>query len=293
MQILYVEFGTDAPTEREREMGKIGLATLMTDFGTSDPYVAAMKGVILGKCPVARVVDICHDIPPHDVMAGAFVWAHATPYFPEGTIHVGVVDPGVGTERAVLAAVLGGQIFLMPDNGLISLVGAALPLEAIVVVQNEKYLPQVGTSRTFDGRDVFAPLAGEIMNGLDIHDLGTQPQTYKTLDIPDPLCDGDSLVGQVLYVDRFGNLISPEDGVSVLAEHRPGAGKVPGGAARVSRRYPGVGQPLALFNSMDLVEVAVNQEKASDVLEAGVGAEVRISPQLRAMDALDHGTGGE
>lgn len=280
-------------------MGKIGLATLMTDFGTSDPYVAAMKGVILGKCPVARVVDISHDIPPHDVMAGAFVWAQATPYFPGGTIHVGVVDPGVGTDRGILAAALGGQIFLMPDNGLISLVAAVLPLEAIVTVRNKRYLPQAEASRTFHGRDVFAPLAGEIMNGLDIYELGTQPETYKTLDIPDPLRDGDSLVGQVLYVDRFGNLISnisrgtvAEDWPNISSMGVTLAGRDIG-PLRETYGVVKVGQPLALFNSMDLLEVAINQEKACDVLGAGVGAEVRVSPQQQATDASDHGTDGE
>lgn len=280
-------------------MGKIGLATLMTDFGTSDPYVAAMKGVILSKCPVARVVDISHDIPPHDVMAGAFVWAQATPYFPESTIHVGVVDPGVGTDRGILAAVLSGQIFLMPDNGLISLVAAALPLEAIVIVQNEKYLPKAGASTTFHGRDIFAPLAGELLNGLDIHELGPQPKTYKTLDIPEPLRDGDSLVGQVLYVDRFGNLISNISRRTVAKDWPTDSSLGVTLAGRdigpVCETYGvvKVGQPLALFNSMELLEVAVNQEKAGDVLQAGVGAEVRVSPQPRAMDALDHGTDGE
>lgn len=280
-------------------MAKIGLATLMTDFGTCDPYVAAMKGVILCKCPVARVVDICHDIPPHDVLAGAFVWAQATPYFPKGTIHVGVVDPGVGTERGILAAVLDGQIFLMPDNGLISLVAAALPMESIVIVQNEKYLPQAEASTTFHGRDVFAPLAGEIMTGLDIHELGPQPRTYKTLDIPEPLRDRDSLVGQVLYVDRFGNLISnisrrtvAKDWANVSSLGVTLAGRDIG-PLRETYGVVKVGQLLALFNSMDLLEVAVNQEKACDVLQAGVGAEVRVSPQQQATDALDHGTDGE
>lgn len=280
-------------------MGKIGLATLMTDFGTGDPYVAAMKGVILHKCPVARVVDISHDIPPHDVLAGAFVWAQATPYFPESTIHVGVVDPGVGTDRGILAAALGGQIFLMPDNGLISLVAAVLPLEAIVAVRNKRYLPQAEASTTFHGRDVFAPLAGEIMNGLDIYELGTQPETYKTLDIPEPLRDGDSLVGQVLYVDRFGNLISnisrgtvAEDWPNISSMGVTLAGRDIG-PLRETYGVVKVGQPLALFNSMDLLEVAINQEKACDVLEAGVGAEVRVSGQQQATDASDHGTDGE
>ena len=279
-------------------MAKIGLATLMTDFGTQDPYVAAMKGVILRTCPIGRVVDICHDIPPHDVPAGAFVWAQAAPCFPEGTVHVGVVDPGVGTRRRILAAVMGGQTFLMPDNGLISFMAAVLPMEAIVVVRNTRSLPSAEASKTFHGRDIFAPLAGQIMNGLDIHELGTQPRTYKTLDVPEPLQDAGSLVGRVLYVDRFGNLISNISrkavvdrwpalaGLSVTCAGRDvGMLRETYGAAKAE-------QSLALFNSMGLLEVAVNQGRACDVLGAGVGAEVRLSPRQPATDASDHGKSG-
>ncbi len=283
-------------------MAKIGLATLMTDFGTDGPYVAAMKGAILRACPIARVVDICHDIPPHDVLAGSFVWAQATPYFPEGTIHVGVVDPGVGTVREILAATIGGQIFLMPDNGLISFVAKAMPMEAIVVVKNKTYLPREETSTTFHGRDIFAPLAGEIMKGLDIHELGIQPETFKTLDLPEPKQeDTGALVGQVLFVDRFGNLIS-NISRKVVTEHWPDveslgivcAGRDIG-PLRDTYGVAEAGQPLVLFNSMALLEIAVNQGKASEVLQAGVGAEVRVSPrqQQLATDASDHGPGGE
>ena len=280
-------------------MAKIGLATLMTDFGTHDPYVAAMKGVILRTCPIGRVVDICHDIPPHDVLAGAFVWAQAAPYFPDGTVHVGVVDPGVGTDRGILAAAIGGQIFLMPDNGLISFVTAVLPMEAVVVVRNKRYLPRAGVSATFHGRDVFAPLAGEIMKGLDIDELGSQPQTYKTLDIPQLTQDAETLVGKVLYVDRFGNLISNMSRQAIV-ERWPSiaslgvtcAGREIG-PLRETYGVAKAGQFLALFNSMGLLEVAVNQDKACDVLQAGVGAEVRVSPRQLATDASDHGKGGE
>ena len=282
-------------------MAKIGLATLMTDFGTDGPYVAAMKGAILRACPVARVVDICHDIPPHDVLAGAFVWAQAAPYFPEGTIHVGVVDPGVGTERDILAAIMARQIFLMPDNGLVSLVARTMPMEALVVVQNKTYLPRGEVSTTFHGRDIFAPLAGEIMKGLDIHELGTQPETYKTLDLPEPKADAGALVGQVLYVDHFGNLISSISREAVVERWKDVesvgiacAGRDIG-PLRETYGVAEAGQPLVLFNSMDLLEVAVNQGKACEVLQAGVGAEVRVSPRQAQLptDATDHGTGGE
>ncbi|MDP7636347.1 MAG: SAM-dependent chlorinase/fluorinase, partial [Phycisphaerae bacterium] len=115
-------------------MGKMAphrIVTLLTDFGTRDPYVAAMKGAILQTCPQAHMVDLCHDVPPHNILAGAFTLAHAVPYFPPGTLHVVVVDPGVGTERNILAARFGKHTFLFPDNGVISLVAEVLPLRSL------------------------------------------------------------------------------------------------------------------------------------------------------------------
>jgi len=266
-------------------MAKQSLATLLTDFGTRDPYVAAMKGVILAMCPRAQLVDISHDVEAHDILSGAFILAHAAPYFPAGTLHVVVVDPGVGTDRRILAARFGGQVFLFPDNGIISMIAETMPLEEIVAVRNTRYLPPAGTSMTFHGRDIFAPLAGRILNGLDIKRLGPQPGTYKLLDLPAPAEQAGAMVGEVIFIDRFGNLISnirrqqvrqrwkDLERLSVLCRGRD-VGPLQG-----TYEFVEPGRQLALLNSMGFVEVAVNRGRACDELDAGVGAEVRITEQ--------------
>ncbi|MFW6133255.1 MAG: SAM hydrolase/SAM-dependent halogenase family protein, partial [Planctomycetota bacterium] len=203
------------------------LVTLLTDFSTRDPYVAAMKGTLLRHCPRARIVDITHDIPPQDVLAAAFVLAEASRSFPDGTLHVVVVDPGVGTDRRILAGDLGGQKFLCPDNGVMSFVAASREQRELVVVSNTRYVPEPA-SRTFHGRDIFAPVAAAILNGVDLARLGPRPKAFTMLDVPRPSvqpvrpygrpdgrgeapapdASGEELVGQVLYVDHFGNLVS-------------------------------------------------------------------------------------
>jgi len=265
-------------------MAKTSIATLLTDFGQRDPYVAAMKGVILGICPRARLVDISHAVAAHEVLEAAFILASSAPWFPPGTLHVVVVDPGVGSDRRIMVGRFGGHTFLFPDNGVISLIAESMPLEAIFTVRNTRFLPPAPPSRTFHGRDIFAPVAAEILNGLDISRLGPQPDTYKRLDIPGAAMSGDALGGQVIYIDRFGNLISniaqsdvaarwPD--VSALRIDCAGAeiGPLQGAYAFVDR-----GRPLALFNSMHLLEVAVNRGRACDFLGADIGAEVRIGP---------------
>lgn len=271
------------------------LATLLTDFGRGGPYVAAMKGVILARCPRARIVDISHDVPAHDVLAGAFALAQAAPYFPAGTLHVVVVDPGVGTERRILAARFGGQVFLFPDNGIISLVARGAPLEQITAVRNTKYLPPGEPSSTFNGRDIFAPLAGHILNGVPIDRLGPQPDTYKLLELPAPRQTPGGLLGQILHVDGFGNLASNIDGPTLWALGEPAdlvvrCGGRNVGPVRGAYGFVGVGEPVAVINSMGMLEVAVNQGRACEVLDAKAGTEVTVSLG-RSVGASDVGGG--
>lgn len=261
-------------------MAKSRLVTLLTDFGTRDPYVAAMKGAILRVCPAAQIVDISHDVPAQDVLAGAFVLAQATPFFPPETLHVVVVDPGVGTSRSILAARLDGQLFLFPDNGIITFVAQALPMEAIVAVRNIKALRPGPESMTFHGRDIFAPVAGRILNGMSIADLGPQPGTYKLLDLPAPVEQVDWIIGQVIYVDHFGNLISniPQELIVGRREDMQQAvvmcGRRDVGTLRQTYDDVAEGEAAALFNSMKLLEIAVNCGRACDVFGADVGTEI-------------------
>lgn len=263
-------------------MAKRKLVTLLTDFGREGPYVAAMKGVLLSGCPDARIVDISHEVPVHDVLAAGLVLAHTAPWFPPGTLHVVVVDPTVGTDRQLLYARFGGRQFLFPDNGVISLVAASMPLEMIRACRNAEHVPSAPASSTFHGRDVFAPLAARLLEGLDPRLLGPTPQTYKMLDTPQLREEPDRIVGQVLYVDHFGNLVSnisadrisrrwqdPDRTVVFCAGSEVGT-------PVVSYGYVEPGRPLALINSMGLLEVAVNQGRACDLLSAGVGDEVSI-----------------
>ncbi len=266
-------------------MAKRKLATLLTDFGLQDPYVAAMKGVLLGVCPGVRIVDISHDVPAHDVLAGAFVLAQAAPYFPPETLHIIVVDPGVGTGRSILAARLGGQSFLFPDNGIISLVSQVMPLEVIVAVRDAHFLLRGARPSTFQGRDVFAPLAGQILNGLDIRKLGPRPDTYKVFDLPTPDEKDDRIVGEVIFVDHFGNLVSNIPMAMVCRRWREMANLRVMCAGRNVSPLRGAygfvmpGELLALFNSMDFLEVAVNHGRACDVLAAGLGTQVCVEQE--------------
>ncbi len=258
------------------------LATLLTDFGARDPYVAQMKGTLLSICPQAQVVDITHEVAPRNVLEGAFILAQAAPCFPKGTVHVAVVDPGVGGERKILAARIDGRYFLAPDNGLLSFVAAAGELQELVAVRNVDFLPPPGAPMTFHGRDVLAPLAGHLLNGLDIRRLGPQPQTYVLLDLVSPRTEGDYIVGQVIYIDRFGNLVSNIAAATVARQwpHLDNlclscAGR-DAGTLQGTYSFAPPGEPLGVINSMGLLEVAVNLGFARDYFNAAIGAEIRL-----------------
>jgi S-adenosylmethionine hydrolase len=263
-------------------MARRPLVTLLTDFGMADPYVAAMKGAILSVCPAATIVDISHDIPPQNIAAAAFVLVQAALRFPPDTLHVVVVDPDVGTDRRILAGRFGQQTFLFPDNGVITFVADAVPMQTLVIVRNTAYLPAGSDSMTFHGRDIFAPLAGKILDGLDITKLGPQPATYKTLDLPEALEQQGRIIGQVIYVDRFGNLVSNITAQAVQRRWLDVTRVVVSCAGRevgplcATYAHAGAGEALALFNSMGLVEVAVNRGSARQLLGAGVGSEVIV-----------------
>ncbi len=262
-------------------MAKSTLVTLLTDFGTRDPYLPAMKGALLRLCPKAQIVDITHDLASYDVLAGAFVLAQAAPQFPPQTLHVVVIDPGVGSQRNILAAQFGGQRFLFPDNGVISLVAEALPLEAMHVVQDKRYVPD-DASMTFHGRDIFAPVAAHLLSGLPMSQLGPQPQKYLQLDLPSASADETSLKGQVIYIDHFGNLITNVS-MDQIQSRFPNfdllkvfCGQTEIGPLTGTYSFVPQGAALALINSMGLLEVAVNQGRACDILGTGVGTPVAL-----------------
>ena len=262
-------------------MARMQIATLLTDFGTAGPFVAAMKGVILQVCPRARIIDISHDIPPHDLLAGALVLARSVPHFPPDTVHLAVVDPGVGTNRAILVGRYGRQTVIFPDNGIISLVERVLPLQDIRICRNLQPLPRF-VSSTFHGRDIMAPLVGDILNGLNISTLGPRPATYKLFDLPTPSVEENRITGQVMYVDRFGNLTTNISGE--LARQIGGRLETVTTTCNAKDAGPLVktygfvepDRPLVVFNSTDMIEIAVNQGRADELFDARVGTPVSM-----------------
>jgi S-adenosylmethionine hydrolase len=260
-------------------MGRPVIA-LLTDFGTRDHYAGTMKGVALGICPDATLVDISHDIPAHDILTGALELAAAYRYFPAGTIFLVVVDPGVGSARRGVAAELGDYRFVAPDNGVLTAVLDGHPPKRVVELTERKYArPTV--SRTFEGRDRFAPAAAWLAKGIDLAALGRSAGAIQRLEIPHPVLEDGGIRGQVLRVDRFGNLITNIDrktfdtiGGGPL-DLRIGAHQV----SRVVSTYAdaGPGEVVALFGSTDHLEVAANGANAAAALDLQRGAAVHLA----------------
>lgn len=254
--------------------------TLLTDFGTQDAYVGSMKGVILGLNPEAVLVDLTHDLPPHDLVAGALVLAAAAPYFPAGAIHLAVVDPGVGSRRRALAAQCRGQFWVGPDNGLFHLVFKSRADLKIVSLENAAYfLPTV--SATFQGRDLFAPVAAHLSLGVELSRFGPTVTAPVPLDIPEPAFSPQGVRGEIVYVDRFGNLVTnlaASDFATWLGGRkfrlRAGPLKLGGLARTYADAAPG--EFLALQGSHGYLEIACALDHAARRLGAGVGLAVEI-----------------
>lgn len=184
------------------------VVTLLTDFGHQDPFVGIMKGVILRLCPTAALVDLCHETTAYDVLGASFLLHSAVGFFPSGTIHVAVVDPGVGGPRRPIVAQIGGQVFVAPDNGVLSYPMASGAVRTTRAITAREYvLPEV--SATFHGRDVFAPVAGHLARGVPLKRFGPEVADPVVLPIPCPRRDpSGQLAGEVVWIDRFGNCIT-------------------------------------------------------------------------------------
>ena len=272
---------TPAPADKIARMQASGIITITTDFGHKGPFAAVMKGVILGRFPAARVVDLAHDIPAQWPPEAGFWVRYAYRYFPAGTVHVAIVDPGVGTEREILLVDYDGHAFMAPDNGLLGgLLDAAS--DARVYQLNLASLTGLGItnpSATFHGRDIFAPLAAEIAAGrVDVSDVGllTSDWTPGWLDEPD--VGRGRITGVIVTVDTFGNLISNIDAGLLDGFTAPvaniGGHTIPM-LATYGRAKPG--EFLALINSFGVVEVAKSEGSAADGLGLERGAPLVIS----------------
>jgi len=256
------------------------IVALLTDFGTKDHYAGTLKGVVLSVCPDATLVDIGHDIPAHDVIAGALELAACYRYFPSGTIFLVVVDPGVGSSRRGIAADVGDYRFVAPDNGVLSAVFFESPPKRVVELTERKY-SRPTISRTFEGRDRFAPAAGFLARGIALVSLGKTIKDFHTIDLPRPSVTGTELSGEVVRVDRFGNLITNIDRRSFEQFAGGGAIAVMVGGREVPRivaTYADAppGELCALFGSTDHLEVAINAGDAARTLGLARGAPAKV-----------------
>ncbi len=250
------------------------IIALMTDFGTQDWYVAAMKGVLLTYCPHACLLDITHDIPAQDVMTAALTLAWSTPWLPSGTVVTAVVDPGVGTARRLLAARADGRYFVGPDNGLFTLVfRRARQLSLVHLTRAERGLPAV--SQTFHGRDLIAPIAARLARGERLASMGRRTSTYTQLRVPDPVPRRDVWHGSILTADRFGNLITNLHGALVRKGSRIRFQRrwVPVVSSYEEGRNRGV---IAIVGSTGHIELAVFGASVAQRCRAGRGDAVEL-----------------
>jgi S-adenosylmethionine hydrolase len=258
---------------------------LLTDFGTRDHYSGVLKGVILGICPDVTLVDLSHDLPAHDIPFAALELAASYKYFPAGTIFLVVVDPGVGSTRRGIAAEAGEWRFVAPDNGVLTAVFQEAAPKRVVELSDRRYArPTV--SRTFEGRDRFAPAAAWLAKGVQLSALGRAISEYQQLDLPKPVIDGSVLRGAVVRIDRFGNVVTNLDRKTC---ERLGGGprgvQIVIGPHKINRLVStytdlGEGEIGALFGSTDHLEFAVPSASAATELGATVGAPV----ELRRLD---------
>lgn len=252
------------------------LIVLLTDFGLKDHYVGVMKGVILGINPKARLVDLSHEIPSQGVLDAYFMLSNSYPYFPDGAIFVAVVDPGVGTEREILAVQTDRHTFLAPDNGLLGFLGEKI--RRAVCVRNRKYALHP-VSATFHGRDLFAPAAAHLSLGLDLGELGPEAGSIRKLAPPTPRVTREGVIlGEVVAIDRFGNLVTNIPAQPLASAD---AVKVRVGRTTIERLSPSYaagppGQPIAVAGSTGTLEISINRGNASRKLGARVGTPVRV-----------------
>ena len=258
------------------------IITLTTDFGLQDHYVSAMKAAILAIAPDARLVDISHNIPPQDIMAGAWVVRNATMLYPPNTVHLVVIDPGVGTDRSPVAIKIEDQFFVGPDNGIFSLIGEDFEYEAVVL--NKEKFWRKERSNTFHGRDIFAPVAAHLSNGLNISHLGSPLEKLVTFRWAIPISDKDGIQGWIVHIDRFGNLISniPEALIKEalnLSQLRIYVGNTI--LKNIVLTYSDVpdGEPAAYIGSSGTLEVAINKGNAKEMLGVEKGAQISIINQ--------------
>ncbi|MCA9673284.1 MAG: SAM-dependent chlorinase/fluorinase [Myxococcales bacterium] len=259
------------------ETKRMSIVALLSDFGTIDGYVGAMKGVVLTHAPLAQIIDVTHEIPRQDVRAGAWALRQSARYFPAGTIFCAVVDPGVGTSRAPLVLTSGGRFFIGPDNGLLSWAAQA-DSRVFAIERPELMAEQV--SRTFHGRDIFASVAGHLaQGGLSPEACGPPVDTWVRLPFPRPERHEAKVRGEVLHIDHFGNVVTTIDTATLgdYSKARVQVGARDIGPIRATFGDVDEGDWLAFIGSAGLLEVAIRGGDAADDGNFGIGVPVVVS----------------
>lgn len=254
-----------------------GVVALLTDYGLQDAYAGVMKGAILSANAAARIVDLTHDIPPQDVAEGSRVLSAAVPYFPAGTVFVAVVDPGVGTDRAILGVETDRHLFLAPDNGLLGFLGGIR--RKIRIAESKHFLKPL--SQTFHGRDIFAPVAGLLSAGADLGRFGPGAKTMAMLPRSEPRVSRNAVEGEVVAIDRFGNVITNIPGGMLPGKVRITVGRRT--LSKLSWSYAEAprGGLLALVGSTGHLEISVNRGSASKAAGIRRGDRVLVTRSRR------------
>jgi S-adenosylmethionine hydrolase len=255
------------------------IITLTTDFGLQDHYVSAMKAVMLGIAPDVRFVDVSHEIPPQDIMAGAWVVKNTAFLYPPGTVHLVVVDPGVGTSRHPIALKIKDQYFVGPDNGIFSLLFKEYDYDAYKL-NNSSFWRQ-GVSNTFHGRDIFAPVSAHLSAGIPLDEIGEPIDELVTYHWAVPIADKDGLQGWVVHIDRFGNLITNISEKLIDDHLKRKTVKIYVGNTMLNKVVSTFGdveegEPAAFIGSSGMLEIGINKGNAARMLSVDKGAQISI-----------------
>lgn len=255
-----------------------GVVALLTDFGLKDPYVGVMKGVILSVNRNARLIDLSHDVGPQAVLEAYFLLSNSYRYFPVGTLFVAVVDPGVGSDRAVVGVETEKYLFLAPDNGLLGFLEKDGGVKRVVKIANPKYFLHP-VSNTFHGRDVFAPVAGHLSLGVDLGRMGPEIEAIRRIEAPAPRFSSEgTVVGEVVGVDSFGNLITNVPGERLEKADRVEVRVGKTTIDRVLKSYASAkdGRLFGIVGSRGTLEISINRGNAAKKTGAKVGDAVRV-----------------
>jgi hypothetical protein len=257
----------------------MAIIALLTDFGLNDNFVGVMKGVIYRIHPEVKIVDISHQVESHNIYEAGFLLKNSYPYFPEGTVFLIVVDPGVGSERKAIIVETEKYLFVAPDNGVLSFVEGK-EIKRIVQITNEEYFLKP-VSHTFHGRDIFAPVAAYLSKGENVNKFGTEIGKIERIKFPEPQIKNNRLVGEVIYVDRFGNLITNINQDSFLQFIEGKKFKIIIGKAKISKVSSSYqegkeGLPIAIFGSFHNLEISLYRDNASKNLNLNRGSKISI-----------------